>query len=345
MCKFLKNKSLPLFVALVFLTGCSAVSLPDKKPNSDSIVSDEQLDFDIPESFVIGTLQHGPSEKVQYQKDEITPLPLEYNGGIFTIPYQATVKGMSTNIGFLVFWDGIPVAYDVGEGTPSSYCHTFTQAENEESISFPIRFIPSGKVGETHTITFASIYNPSYKPDMKSSSGYGTYHNMIYCMKSVYLAANPPETSNQSETSAEMKELTVTNEELTHRFLEEDLSALYGMEKLTMENLDETVRFVQRIDDKIISDNYALTDKPVTIEICLCGTDGKKYAVTPYLDHQPICKTQLVTIQKGMVTCLSVSINPADIEESASIYFMAVPLDESDALSVEKSRSILLYKQ
>lgn len=340
------KKAMALFFVLVFLTGCSSTKLPQEESSSSIPVLDEEqeTDFSMPENTIIGTVSHGPSIETQYEEDGITPLPFEYNGGIFSLPYEVSVEGVSTNIGFLVFWDGTPVAYDVGDGTEASYCHTFTQNEKKEKLSFSIRFTPTGRAGERHTLTVASIYNPDYKPDMKNSSSYGANHNIVCCVRPVYLSVDPPVSSSQSETFHTVKELTVTEEELTHDFLEKNLSVLYGMRELTMETLDKQVYFADLINGELVFDNYAISNEPVSAELCLCGTDGKSYAVTLYLDHQPVCETQRLTVHKGKITRLSVSIDPAVIKDSSTAYFVAVPLDEEDSVNVVKSRSILLYK-
>lgn len=233
----------------------------------------------------------------------------------------------------------------MGEGTRTACFHTFTQEEGQENLEFSIRFTPTGNAGETHTITFASIYNPDYKPDMESSSGYGAYHNMICCSRSVYLSAAPGEPAPVDATSPAVHDFTVTQEELTHRFIEEDLAVLYGCEGLTMEALDETVRFAELIDGEIVFDRYAMTENTAEIDFCLCGTDGKEYAVTFFLDHQPAFETQRLTLKKGMVTRLYVSVDPAELDHSATSYFIAVPLDPDGAQNTEKSASILLYQQ
>lgn len=343
MFKKIKSKSMAFLLAMTLLTGCSPTSLPTNSSIAASTSSNDNsiLEFNAQENIVIGTVRHGPAAQPEYAEDGITPLPLEYSGGTLTIPYKASVEGLSVDIGFLVFWDGVPVAYDVGEGTGVSYLHTFSQTEGEE-LEFSIRFMPTGNAGETHTITFASIYNPYYKPDMKSSSGYGAYHNMLCCSRSVYLTVSPDDTT-PNEASASIHDFTVAQEELTHHFIKDELSAFYGCEELTMEELDKTVRFAEFIDGTAVFDNYLLKEDPVTIDFCLFGTDGKEYAVTFFVDHKPAFETQLLTVEKGMVTRLSVSIDPSEIEQSATIYFIAVPLD-SDGYA-EKSSSILLYKQ
>lgn len=337
-----KIRSAALVLAAALLAGCSSTDVPPASLSPDEAPS---LEFNAQESFVIGTVQHGPADEPQYAEDGVTPLPLEYDGDMLTIPYKVYVDGRSGNIGFFVFWDGVPVAYDVGEGTQTAYFHTFTQEEGQENLEFSIRVIPTGNAGEMHTITFASIYNPDYKPDMESSSGYGAYHNMVCCSRSVYLSAAPGEPARADATVPAVHEFAVTQEELTHRFIKEDLAVFYGCEDLTMEALDETVRFAEFIDGKIVFDHYAVTENTATIDFCLCGTDGKEYAVNFFLDHQPAFETQRVALKKGMVTRLSVSVDPAELNHSATSYFIAVPLDADGAQNPEKSASILLYQQ
>lgn len=144
-----KIRCAALVLAAALLAGCSSA---DVLPASLSQDEASALEFNTQESFVIGTVQHGPADEPQYAEDGVTPLPLEYDGGMLTIPYKAYVDGRSGNIGFFVFWDGVPVAYDVGEGTRTACFHTFTQEEGQENLEFSIRFTPTGNAGETHTI-------------------------------------------------------------------------------------------------------------------------------------------------------------------------------------------------
>ena len=337
----LKIRSAAFVLVAALLAGCSSADVPPASLSSDEAPA---LTFDMQESFVIGTVQHGPAGETHYAEDGVTPLPLKYDGGMLAIPYKAHVDGRSGNIGFFVFWDGAPVAYDVGDGTQTDYFHTFTQEKDEGELEFTIRFMPTGNAGETHTLTFASIYNPDHKPDMENSFGYGAYHNMVCCTRSVYLSAAPGETV-PTDTSPAVDAFAVTQDELTHHFIEEDLAVFYGCENLTMEALDETVRFAEFIDGDIVFDHYALTENVATTDFCLCGTKDSEYAVTFFLDHRPAFETQRVTLEKGMVTRLSVCVDPAKLERSSTCYFIAVPLDADGAQSPEKSASILLYQQ
>ena len=214
-----RPRQLAIVLAMALLVGCSSTEVPadGSLPEASGHGQETQLRFDVEQNVVIGTVRHQPSAETRYAEGSDTPLPIEYDGGMLTIGYEAAVEGASDQIGFLVFWDGAPVAYDVGEGTDARYCHTFTQAEDKEKIDFVIRFVPTGKAGETHTVTFASIYAPGYAPDMIDRSGYGAYHNMLSCSRQVYLAVDPEGAAPACETAAAIQEVTVTQEELTHR--------------------------------------------------------------------------------------------------------------------------------
>ena len=89
-----------LVLAAALLAGCSSA---DVLPASLSQDEAPALEFNTQESFVTGTVQHGPADEPQYAEDGVTPLPLEYDGGMLTIPYKAYVDGRSGNIGFLFF--------------------------------------------------------------------------------------------------------------------------------------------------------------------------------------------------------------------------------------------------
>ena len=95
-----KIRSAALVLAAALLAGCSSTDVPPASLSPDEAPA---LEFNAQESFVIGTVQHGPADEPQYAEDGVTPLPLEYDGDMLTIPYKVYVDGRSGNIGFFVF--------------------------------------------------------------------------------------------------------------------------------------------------------------------------------------------------------------------------------------------------
>lgn len=135
------------------------------------------------ESEVIGTISHGIL-------DENT-LPLtNNNNNLIEFDYQVLVEGVATNVGFLVFLDGIPQEYSVNNLNTPSYLHNFTFDDRiPEVITFQIKPVTDNKDTDGE-LCIVSIINPDFTPN-RGNNTVGVNHNALETILPVHYE-NPP---------------------------------------------------------------------------------------------------------------------------------------------------------
>ena len=141
-----------------------------------------------------------------------------------------------------------------------------------------------------------------------------------------------------------VKDIVKDEKDITKEYLNGPISLNYGMQELTQELLDRDVYNVELFDGEFHRDHILLSKNPFTITLEMCGIDGVEYYVTPFIDHIPVSDAQTVTVQKGKVNTLSFVLDPMQMENMSTFYFIAIPVNEEDFSQI-KTSSILLYKE
>jgi len=134
------------------------------------------------ESEVIGTISHGILDE--------NILPLTNNDNLIEFDYQVLAEGVATNVGFLVFLDGIPQEYSVNNSNTSSYLHNFKFDDHiPEVITFQIKPVTDNKERDGE-LCIVSIINPSFLPN-NGDATVGVNHNALETILPVRYE-NPP---------------------------------------------------------------------------------------------------------------------------------------------------------
>lgn len=341
-----------LFLLLLTLsTGCSIKKeLPDQTVISDSKDVKNPFESDDSNTTFMGAISHGPtSPKVDENKKL---LPWVYNGQDVQLNYFVSASGQAKNVGFLLFADGVPQPYKVNSNdAPYEYMHTF--ALEEDNVEFPLSFyfLPiSGKKGDLVNITVASIYNPSFQPDMKETTSYGGYHVLLPASYPLSIEADPvlpdslPNMINETAY--------ITNEPVTNSLLETLSNS--GLRDINNDTFNREVFDLMYIDGDIRSDNYQVNSNgKLHVTYKLCGHSGLKYRTTFYINHQPVSNSNGVSldtvIEKGLVTIIEADIDLEQLGDFSTFYAISVPQNAKDypdeIFEPSKTQSILLYKK
>lgn len=339
-----------LVLGLVFTMGaCGDYTIEDLDASTPQGDGDNPFDAVEKNAGFLGALSHGEASPSRDGNQDV--LPYEYEGGEFSFSYQFSVEGKLGEIGFLLFLDGKPQAYKVNDTDAAyEYCHYFS-AQNTEQEPFTFFFTPqSGQIGDTLGLTVVSITNPSFQPDMKEKTSYGWYHKILERSLKLHFNADPPTKGIESPQLENIfSAITVGEEKMTSAFIEHEL-APNGWDGVSMDTLDEGVYFTTSYNGAVVYDNVnASSPETLAVRYTLCGAAGTEYAVSFFVNHQPISADGVIShevkLSKGDVWTIEAVIDPTKLDTLNTFYIMAVPTGGSDDAPVNKSDSILLYKE
>lgn len=181
---FQVSKTIVILSIVIFLVACSNKG----QHNSYTIYDENQnpLEIEGEETVMMGAVSHGFFNPNLDEDGEM--LPLNYNGEELKVEYTVNASGKAKNIGFLIFVDGLPQPYKINN-TEGSYkfMHTSDLDKDDKDTRLTFIFTPvTGKQGDTLSISITSIYNPTFYPDMKETSTYGSYHAALETRSSLF---------------------------------------------------------------------------------------------------------------------------------------------------------------
>lgn len=333
---------------LISSTGCSQRT----EPSDESEISGndtnpfESNDVD---TVVMGGISHGPSTPNVNESNNL--IPWKYDGEEVNMEYYVNASGQAKNVGFFIFVDGIPQPYKINEPDASyEYMHTFELQEDNVNVPFTFIFSPvTGEKGETLNVTIASIYNPSFMPDMDKSSSYGGYHALLPA--TYRLAFEKDAKPLQYEASKIIENINLSNEPVTNKLLE-TLSNSSSSE-INTDTFNNEIYNLIYYDNAVKMDNYKIGDDgTLHITYKLCGCAGLEYNTTFYINHQPIAFSDGVSvdtvIEKGYVSVIEIDIDSDKLDDFNTFYAISVPKNAEEfpegIFEALKTQSILLYK-
>lgn len=325
------------------------------QPNENHISTSESASNSTQNTVILGTIQHQP-QGIDITSLKANDLILNYSGGEFSLPYQATVTGDMKDVGFFLFVDGVSVPYQIDSpDAPYEYCHSFHFSQEDIPNEFTFFFTPSLNAdGLQHSLSVISITKPDFKPDMVETSGYGansSSSNFDLLLQDTEQGGTASTTPNA--TIVPSTSLTSVTQQDT--LLAGELLAKNWMNggAFDPEQLETSVRQVFTFNDTETFDNYAVQEnQPVAIQLYTCGVPGASYRTTFFLDNVPLCDTQMnstfdITLQKGMANILEVTLDPESIGAGATFYAISIPMNASDfpdaSVSQLNSLPVLLY--
>lgn len=334
--------------ATLLLSGCTAKPL-DSGASSTLSASEESNPFEIdPADLFGGSVGHGfLGLPVDAQGDA---LPLVYRGGELEVPYYVNASGKGKELGLLLFVDGIPQPFRIGEEAPAYLCRIPPIEDNKEE-RITLRFTPlNGAKGDVLNICVTSLTRPDFKPDLSTASSYGFYHQTLPLMRKIRFEANAPH-SSAAHTVEALEAASVTATPLTQRYLDGVDNGLRGegVEKLDNPLIVELL--LNGEDTKLLDSVPVRADKTLGITYRLMGTPGARYKTTFYLDHQPLGSSGITTFETDLtresVMTVEAELNLSKVSLPGTFYAITTlcsdEKDVPDAINQYKSRSLLLH--
>lgn len=342
-------------IALTLLTTGCAKSNPSTPPAEiSSDIAGTVNPFEAPqgEEFMPSSLGHGPaSPKLDANGNR---LPLNYNGGEFTLDYTVKADGKAKNVGFLVFLDGIPQAYKIDTSdAPYEFMHAFNLKEDGKETPFSFIFAPvTGKKDDTLMLTVVSIYNPSFIPDMVNSVSYGMYHSTLPMEFQLNFERDADTLDNLFlPQKVSLQNTTVSEEPITSEFLATLGGGLSG--EISLEDLNTRTFCRLHYNSENQMDNLKIEDgKTLQLAFTICGVPGATYKTTFYANHQPLSSADgtafTTTLDKGDMSVIKTQVDVSALDDFSTFYAVSVPVNPADfpnaVITLEKSLSILICK-
>ncbi|MHA6481962.1 beta-glucanase/beta-glucan synthetase [Paenibacillus sp. strain BS8-2] len=344
---------LVIIVLFALATGCSLTNQSMKAENSSEIATDTDhnpFETDEKNTVVMGSMNHSFINLQFDDKGQVKPL--EYNGGELSIDYSVTASGKAKNVGFFLFVDGIPQPYKIDTtDAPYEYMHIFDLIEDDKETTFKFLFTPvTGKKGEILHVSVSSIYNPSFRPDMKESSSYGGYHRSLESGISLSFNQDTEYSDYTPIIDQEvLSKVEVSTEPITKELLERHSSSK-GLDAVALSRSVFTELFV---NDEVGNQNFRV-DKSGVLHVTfnMFGHPGVRYKNTFYMNHSAVTNNNSssfeTVITEGNVSAVKAEINLDKLEEFSTFYIVSVPLNAddypNDAILMNKTPSLLLYK-
>ncbi|UOE94753.1 beta-glucanase/beta-glucan synthetase [Alkalihalobacillus sp. LMS39] len=351
--QFLFKHGFLLFLCLLIITGCSKDNSveEDKEVHIDS--NDNPFVMDEEDTVVLGSIFHGYDNLVFDDNDEI--LPLTYDGGELILEYYVRAEGKATNVGFLVYVDGVAQPYKLNTTDSNyQYMHILDLEEENEDTPLQFIFIPvTGKKGETVNVTTTSIYNPAFIPDMKETTSYGGYHDSLEVTRPVVFNENPEliDSATLPETKM-LNHIRLSTEPVTQDLMERLGGGVIAIDSETLE-----------VDVFSLIDIEAKRDVETTFQINesgnlhvtfkIVGHPGVSYQNTFYLNHEALSNQEGETsfeteLTKGDVSVIDVELDMEKLDDFNTFYVVSTPVNPEDfyddgVLSL-KTPSLLFYK-
>jgi hypothetical protein len=341
-----------LITLLLIFTGCSKDNVEEEKEQTTiSDTNDNPFEIDEENNGILGSIGHGFTNLEFDDNDE--PMPLTYDGDELVLDYFVKAEGKATNVGFLVYVDGIAQPYKL-HTTDSDYQYMhILDVEDNEDTPFQFIFTPiTGKKGETVNITITSIYHPSFIPDMKETMSYGGYHDALSGTTQIEFHENP-----ESLDLAELPRNRILNNVhlSTEPVTDDFLKRLGGLVTIDSEMLEVDVFNLIEIEDKPdVETTFQINNQGnVHMRLKIVGHPGATYQSTFYLNHQALSdqegKTSFeTTLTKGDVSVIDVELDVETLDDFSTFYVVSTPVNPEDfyeaGLTPRKTDSVLLYK-
>lgn len=335
---------------LISSTGCSQRTEPsDKSEISGTEANINPFKSDDADTVVMGGISHGPSAPNVDENNKL--IPWKYDGEEVNMKYYVNASGQAKNVGFFIFVNGIAQPYKINASDASyEYMHTFKLQEDNVNVPFTFIFSPiTGKKGETLDVTIASIYNPSFMPDMDKSSSYGGYHALLPAK--YQLTFEEDAKALQYKASENIKNINLSNEPVTNRLLETLSNS--SSRQIDTETFNNEIFNLIYYDNTTMRDNYKVGDDgTLHITYKLCGCAGLEYNTTFYINNQPMAFSDGVSvdtvIEKGYVSVIEIDFDLDKLDDFNTFYVISVPKNAKEfpdgIFEALKTQSILLYK-
>ncbi len=300
----------------IMFSGCSDSRLFQVPDNSDlniSTIGDPIGDKNNSNTSPIASFAYGLS----FGADDVR----NNNGNLWISPSVTGDNRASAEIGLLVFVDGIPQKYSVGNADNFAYMTRFnTKVKTKETYDLLIDASLDQNLSE-HTISIASISYPDYYPD--KTPVFGMYHKILAPLVVDFGACSGIASHNV------IKSLTLDNKIMT----QEDKDK-YGV-------IDDGVMDIS-LNQNNNSPNYTIENGELKLTLNAYSTSNTsvEYRVSIYKNHEHILfngdyEYVDVKLEGGKFSVTDITLN--DVASGDFVYCIAVPLNQGEVIIKSKS--------
>ncbi len=339
-------------ICLLIITGCFKENSEEEGQVTNTDLNNNPFELDEEETVILGSIFHGYRNLEFDDNEEV--LPLSYDGDELVLDYYVQAEGKATNVGFLVYVDGIAQPYKLNTAN-SDYQYMHILDLEEENKDTPLQFIftpITGKKGETVNVTTTSIYNPAFIPDMKETTSYGGYHDRLEVTRPLVFQENPDPIDSASLTSEVLNDVRLSIEPVTEDLMDK-LGG--GVIAIDSEMLEVDVFSMVDIETKPdVETTFQINDQEkLHVTFKIVGHPGVIYQNTFYLNHQALSNQEGETsfqteLTKGDVSVIDVELDVGKLDDFSTFYVVSTPVNSEDfyddGVSSLKTPSLLLYK-
>lgn len=250
--------------------------------------------------------------------------------------------GAAMSVGILIFVDGIPQPYQVGDEA-ESYMHIH-EAPAMQKTTFSFSFTPvCGKKGQSMSVRFLSILNPQNRPDKPTYSFGHTGAMTTFFPRTLEIQQDVPTAAPQYPRLPAQRDMTE----------EEIEQVIYNNSKgETINELNAFNLFVEKTSQS--EDNCIdARDGTFTVETQAFGGPATDYVLIPYINYIPVTTGNfpgLLTVQEGKTIFreeFTFDVSKLDkdtyqLERYNTFHMLAIPVDGNTMLDPMKSQSWVL---
>ncbi|KQO14679.1 hypothetical protein [Paenibacillus sp. Leaf72] len=345
---FKRMAFLIMMTLAIFAGGCSLNKI--EEPNDTVDATQNPFEKNKPQTTVLGSIGHGFINRQLDVNGRV--LPLEYNGGELKIEYSVRASGTAKNVGFFIFVDGKAQPYKLDESdSPYQYMHLLELKDDDKETPFAFVFTPvTGKQGDTLQLSIASLYNPSFIPDMKTTSSYGGYQTTLEAGRPLIFKkdAESVDFAPYAQQGG-LNHVQLSTEPMTQELLDKHSI----VETVDIDKLDKNVYGGLYIDGAMRQDHFQI-QKSGTLHVTfnLFGHPGMRYRNTFYINHRALAAEDGVSFEteltKGNIAVIDADIELEKLEDFSTFYVVSVPINANDfpddVVVLMKTPSLLLYR-
>lgn len=304
---------------MVFLSACSNKNTDNTIPetsynpfeNHETAAENEQADA----MFGYGLVESAVDQKIKYDEN-------------LSIDFWINNSGDDSNVGFMIFVDGVRQDYSINGEDEKTGMHIF-EVKSGEKITFTANFEPTAeKYSDTLNFSYGIINNPKFTPDSPTT----VFGNNYRIEQISFIAmADVSERIKTADNAIEVQSVEITNEE-KQEFIEYDESGNVCGNQLDGRTQLRSLKNGSPTQDGDPAPNSVSPSD--TLELQLLGGKKQLWRVSMYVDHKlvPAFNGAYYADMTSDADTKSVyTINMSEIDlpdkEYGAIYFIAVPVE------------------
>lgn len=312
------RSAVALICVFSMLCGCSGNSTISA-PTSSVIDNPFEETADIGENQSVSTIA---SYGLGYASDEA----IAFSGGTLTIPIELSGGKESTQVGILIYLDGILQSYSTEASDSKKTMHLFdTLANSKVTYSVNVGAVFDSSL-EKHYINLVSVLLPNYCPADRTST-FGAYHSGLTVLPMEITLAEDNGAAYLNSIPAYDNNTIIKNDDIKKYGIEEDGYAAF----VPLNSAD-------------MSQNLCINEGGLSLSLLsyTMQADGGVYRVSFYKNHEIVNLSGGydyidISVEKGKMSLTEIQIE--DIAAGDFVYCVAVPLSNTGYSMPYKSKS------